>query len=110
MNAPAAPNPKLPHTRRMRQLLAALAAPAQATTTGNALLEWCAEARDRGMCIGYSQATIEGLGGFCPPEGVTLGQAIKIVVKYLNANPEYLHLRGMQLAMDAVVEAWPCEK
>jgi len=28
---------------------------------------------------------------FCPPKNITLGQAARIVVKYLNDHPEQLH-------------------
>ncbi|MFP6801731.1 MAG: Rap1a/Tai family immunity protein, partial [Pseudomonadales bacterium] len=47
---------------------------------------------------------------FCVPEGengVTAGQLRKIVVKYLNENPEELHLTAGSLVSNALNEAFP---
>ena len=46
---------------------------------------------------------------FCAPDGVTVGQAINVLVKYLNENPAQLHHGGELLAITAFNEAWPCK-
>jgi Rap1a immunity proteins len=46
---------------------------------------------------------------FCPPKKVTLGQAGRVVVNYMNAHPELLHLDFRGLAVTALQEAWPCK-
>jgi hypothetical protein len=43
-----------------------------------------------------------------PIEGVTAGQAIRIVTKYLNAHPERLHRDAHILVVEALREAFPC--
>lgn len=45
---------------------------------------------------------------FCPPKGSTVGQALKIVVYYIDENPKYLHLDFRYLASAALRKAWPC--
>jgi hypothetical protein len=45
---------------------------------------------------------------FCPPPGVTLGQAKAVIVKYLDDNPKQLHLPIVPLALNALSNQWPC--
>lgn len=45
---------------------------------------------------------------FCPPEGYTNGQGIRIVVAYLNKHPERLHMDATTLVVHALHEAFPC--
>jgi hypothetical protein len=73
---------------------------------------------EAGFCMGWTRGTValmstyEGLLGkerlFCPPEGVTNGQAIWIVLRYLQNHPEALHKSGPPLAYRAILEAFPC--
>ncbi|WP_159812976.1 Rap1a/Tai family immunity protein [Pseudomonas sp. 18058] len=44
-----------------------------------------------------------------PSGGITNGQGIRIVVKYLQENPSLLHLSDTLLAMIAIGQAYPCE-
>ncbi|MGQ0698113.1 MAG: Rap1a/Tai family immunity protein [Panacagrimonas sp.] len=44
----------------------------------------------------------------CLPDEATVGQVVRITVKWLEENPEYLHLAAAQLAMNAVRDAFPC--
>ena len=46
---------------------------------------------------------------FCQPDEVTLEQLRKIYVKYANEHPEELHLTAAGIAVNAFVEAFPCE-
>jgi hypothetical protein len=66
---------------------------------------------------GYCRGLVRGLyvlsQGFkimCPPEGVTQGQSIQVIVGYINARPERMQERFELLAMDAFREAWPCSQ
>ncbi|MBN9598016.1 MAG: hypothetical protein J0G36_22035 [Afipia sp.] len=47
---------------------------------------------------------------FCVPESASLGQAIRIVIKYMESNPQLLHLDLRGLATTALHEAWPCKR
>ena len=46
---------------------------------------------------------------FCQPDEVTLEQLRKIYVKYANEHPEELHLTASGIAINAFIEAFPCE-
>ncbi len=49
-----------------------------------------------------------GLTGYCRPEGVTRGQIMDIVKKYLAGHPEERHLPAVVLYYHAIIEAFPC--
>jgi Ssp1 endopeptidase immunity protein Rap1a len=42
------------------------------------------------------------------PDEVTLAQLVRVVVKYIEARPERMHVEFGSLALDAIREAWPC--
>jgi hypothetical protein len=76
------------------------------------------EARDEGACFGAVQ-TLTILRGFlreflparyrfCMPEGATTGEAIRLIVSYMESRPERLHEQFVLLAIEALAEAWPC--
>lgn len=46
----------------------------------------------------------------CSPggEGVAIGQAVRVVVKWLKDNPEKLHWRGETVVVLALRQAFPC--
>ncbi len=46
---------------------------------------------------------------FCPPKNYTLGQALRIVGKYFDENPSQTHLQFQQIALYALMDAWPCK-
>jgi hypothetical protein len=67
----------------------------------------------QGKCIGamhviyfYSSYKF----GYCPPEGSNVGQAVRIVLKYMSQHPEILHQDFAELAVLALQEAWPCRR
>lgn len=68
-----------------------------------------------GEC-GGAIATLTFLGnalpdGFktCPPKGHTKEQAARVVVNYMQNNPQLLNEPFRILAMNALSQAWPCK-
>jgi hypothetical protein len=45
----------------------------------------------------------------CIPKGVTTGQKIAVVVKYIDEHPEDMHLKFKLLVHEALLKAWPCK-
>ena len=87
--------------------------------SGNKLLEYCnPDSSERDICTGYV-AGIRGAidtwkiwenidSGICVPKEISLGQSIKVVVKYLEANPGKLHLSASSYVLNAFIDAFPC--
>jgi hypothetical protein len=46
----------------------------------------------------------------CSPKGVTIGQSVKVLAKYLDDHPEELQKPIAELAARAFVKAWPCSR
>ena len=111
-------------------LAGAIATGGAIAADGNELLKWCKNASSdntevmesftAGFCLGTMQ-TVGELSPFinegldpahkmCPPSAITNGQAAKITVKYLQQNPEKLHLNGTALTIMALQNAYPCKK
>ena len=81
---------------------------------------------DAGTCVGYLMGLTDGVGMqhmfskaygdksdavYCfPDEGIPLVQQLRIVLKYINDNPERAHLRTGTLAAEAFHKAFPCSK
>ena len=71
----------------------------------------------QGTCVGqmemiYLLAFSNNLGPnakFCPPDGATIDQTTKVVIKYIDERPEQLHQPFVLLAIDALRKAWPCK-
>lgn len=67
---------------------------------------------DLAVCLSYISGLSDGLrqgGMLCLPEGVTLGQQVAVVRKYLNDHPESLHLPRATLASSALTAAFRCK-
>ncbi|MDP1542419.1 MAG: Rap1a/Tai family immunity protein [Polycyclovorans sp.] len=45
---------------------------------------------------------------FCVPDGVTSNQLFDVVAKYLNGNPEHLHIPAGVLVYVSLQKAFPC--
>jgi hypothetical protein len=45
---------------------------------------------------------------FCPPQEFTVGQGVRVVVKFLQDHPERLHKDEAILAVSALQQAFPC--
>jgi hypothetical protein len=95
-------------------------------TSGNDFLKYCQasvksldnpyvqmseiETFDDGMCRGMVTGIFEISSRSCPSEGSTVGQAIRVVFKFLQDHPEKLHLRASELTERALAQAFPCPK
>ena len=88
---------------------------------GSKLLQRCESdsAAENGACLGYivgiidSQTILVGWSDldephFCNPDRATAGQLVKVVTKFLNENPEKLHLEAAGAVTYALYEAFPC--
>jgi Rap1a immunity proteins len=96
---------------------------------GNEILEVCSvikiqdmeqhEAMDLFYCMGFIEGVLssqeiaielDNPSTVCklPEEGITTGQIVRIVVKYLEEHPEKLHLNSSLLVLDALRQAFPC--
>jgi hypothetical protein len=72
-----------------------------------------------GACRGYLEAVEDTYHtasrwqgfetGICMPEGVTVGQLVKVWIKYANENPETLHLTASGGVLNAYTQAFPCD-
>jgi hypothetical protein len=94
-------------------------------STGNEWKDTCDKQNDAlevGFCDGEIKGVIEGLGTglqtpqspqrrlpFCMPQGVTQGQAKDVVYKYVVDHPEQRHLNLADLALYALITAFPCK-
>src|SRR5215216_3595674 len=94
------------------------------TPTGNDIYRACRDVLDaesltnlsgQGQCAGIVSATVYFLAlhlrnepKVCPPQGATNEQAIRVVVRYMEANPSKLGIPIYVLAIDALRSAWPC--
>lgn len=72
---------------------------------GNALEQQAAE-----YCVGYINGFVDADERHCPPEGVTMQQYIRVIIKFLNDHPEKLHLGRAHLVDEALGSAFPCQK
>ena len=67
----------------------------------------------QGLCGGIVQTILYfGRTSFnvCMPEGVTMGEAITVVVAYIDQRPERMHERFETLALEALQHVWPCRR
>ena len=69
----------------------------------------------RGETDWTEQAMMQALKGtktsrlVCVPDGGTLAQIVRAVVRYLEQHPEQLHVDPSFLVLPAMMEAFPCE-
>ncbi|MHC9247754.1 Rap1a/Tai family immunity protein [Aeromonas jandaei] len=62
-------------------------------------------------CRGYITGVSDALSGytFCIPSGVTVGQDVDIVMRYLSEHPESRHINAAELIARALYESFPCK-
>lgn len=65
-----------------------------------------------GLCMGSINAVFffRANESFCPPDGSDVNQGILVTVRYLDNNPQFLHLPLAELADRAFMQAWPCKR
>jgi hypothetical protein len=66
----------------------------------------------RGACAGRVSGvwvTATSFNRVCSPPGVTLGQAIRVVIQFIDARPARMHEEFNKLALEALTAAWPCK-
>lgn len=87
---------------------------------GNELYRQCTEhdIRSQSVCIGYVMAISDILYSVpgsdngntsCNRRGVTSGQIMEIVIKYLEKHPEKRHWDGNILVSEAIFQTFPCD-
>jgi hypothetical protein len=82
--------------------------------SGNDIMKGCRELiieknhypSEEGYCLGVVDSTTELVA--CPPPNSTVGQAIRVVVAYIDARPARLNEHFSYLAQEALINAWPC--
>jgi hypothetical protein len=97
-----------------------MACAAQADT-GNELKSYCTgrSGFDSGRCHGYISGVVEwqliiaaaqrmAPIKYCLPEGVTYGQIVDIVKKFMADNPDKTHWEASVIIHNAVLNAFPC--
>jgi hypothetical protein len=93
------------------------------TQNGTTLLANCAHAArddadptaplpsEDGFCYGYILGVEDASGHtHCRPEGTTMIQNVRVVVKWLRDHPERLHERADTLILQALKTAFPCKQ
>jgi hypothetical protein len=76
------------------------------------------EAMDVGVCVGVvatlmklsREGVLQYRYNFCAPAGATVGQAERVIVRYIDMIPERAHQDFFGLALEALQDAWPCGK
>src|SRR5690349_16155736 len=99
-------------------LAATTANAAKWTTEGSVMWGACArgvqphattvDGYNAGMCIGTINTVVFLKDDVCVPDGVSRGQAERVVIRFFETHPELLHLDGVTLVHSALREAWPC--
>ena len=67
---------------------------------------------EQGLCAGHV-AAITHFGqhyGVCSPEKITVVQAARVIVVYIDQRPARMHERFTDLALEALQQAWPCRR
>jgi len=86
---------------------------------GNQLQQWSTGSGDVGANLvgaslfsGYVSGVVDTGDDvlFCTSNGVTLGQCVAVVMKYLENNPEKWNLAAPALVIGAMQQTFPCGK
>ena len=103
--------------------LATTAAAAADTSSANFMLPFCKSLLARHVVEDFQQGhcagLIEGLAFLarranpphrsCRPDGVTTGQVVRTIVRWLKQRPRRWHENFKYLALEAMHETWPCK-
>ena len=63
---------------------------------------------DQGKCVGAIAAIVDTDRDVCPPKESIRGQAVRIVVAYIDDRAARLNENFNKLAQEALRSAWPC--
>ncbi len=83
--------------------------------SANSRMEGCRPSPDKlpdfinGICQGEVIGVLNTDEKVCIPDGVTAGQAIRVVLEWLDRHPELQHLDFALLAASALETTWPCK-
>jgi hypothetical protein len=64
----------------------------------------------QGLCAGKVEAVAVFATGICYPSDATVGQMIRVVVRYIDERPARLHENFLILAREAMQATWPCRR
>jgi hypothetical protein len=64
----------------------------------------------QGWCAGNVWGLNSMLESNCTPPAVTVGQLVRVVVRYIDARPARMHEDFQKLALEAMSAAWPCKR
>ena len=73
------------------------------------------EARSPGACEGMIETAMSFSPNLppdvraCPPAQGSILESAKVLLRYLDQNPERLNVPGITLAFEAFRDAWPCQ-
>src|SRR5262245_50711746 len=81
-----------------------------ATTDGRGRMPGIFEIRDQGYCIGVIEGLMLADSESCPPSPVTLAQAVRVVLSYIETRPAQMHEDFKLLSIQAMRAAWPCRR
>jgi Rap1a immunity proteins len=79
--------------------------------TGNDFFNQCTPAVSP-SCYGYVGGVSDAIAGWgaCLPSGVTVGQAMDLVVQFLNSHQQQWNLSAAAIVTSALSEAFPCKQ
>ena len=103
-------------------VMALLVQPRAATVqmSANDVMPGCRELADgtgknlvlQGYCRGVVQQFLSfgSLVGMCSPNQISIAQAARVVVLYIDQRPARAHEGFTDLALEALQQAWPCRR
>jgi hypothetical protein len=78
---------------------------------GNELAAYCKESTqgfDAGYCLGVVEGVISTSKKICNHSAITLGDAVTVVDKYIQNNPDKLNKRDAVVVREALSKSYPC--
>jgi hypothetical protein len=91
------------------------------TSSANEMMQGCREPANatarhlplQSECIGTVRTMLyfsRSHFGACSPDWANVGQALRVIVRYVDQRPERMHERFEFLALEALQQAWPCKR
>ena len=66
-----------------------------------------------GVCTGIVQTLFffsRSRFGICIPDGADVGEAVRVIILYIEQRPARMHERFDVLALEALQHVWPCRR